>query len=266
MLKETDVDIACMRCKNARRGCTFSPWELGVVVLPTVLYTARSAAFRAKVAPAKQGSRKKSEPIEIEDEEDEEDNEVEIVEVDDSIRSGIEMSAPVQETGENLPSMVGEQAEITERDEGVGNVKNVGDVGTQVPSGWGGIPLSVGVVPPPAGGRTYPIFHEDVSRIERQLIDPNRTMSSLEQAKIELWGAIDREEQQLANIRDLTSRRKDLWQSIERHINTEIDRIGGYGSRRSMAGGDHAVNEDTMMGGAGGSNQQQDLGIAKRRG
>ena len=66
MLKKSDVDIACMHCKNARRGCSFSPQELGVVDPPTVLYTARSAAFRAEMADAKRGShaRKKSKPVE----------------------------------------------------------------------------------------------------------------------------------------------------------------------------------------------------------
>ena len=82
--------------------------------------------------------------------------------------------------GDDVPFTVGEQVEITEGGEGVGNVRNSGNVETQVPSGLGGIPLSIGVIPPPVGGRTYLIFHEDASHIERQLIDPNRTMLSSE--------------------------------------------------------------------------------------
>ena len=79
-------------------------------------------------------------------------------------------------------------------------------------------------------------------------------------------GAINREEQQLADVRELMRRRKDLWQSMERYIAQEIDRMGGYGFRRSVAVGDYAVNEDAVMGEAGASDQRQNQGIAKGRG
>ena len=223
-----------MRCKNARRGCSFTPQDLGVADPPTVVYTTVSAAFRAELAKRGSHGRKTLKSIAIEDDEDDEDNEEEVVEeeVDNSTRSGVRMSISVQDTGEDVPPMVGEQVEITRGGEGVGNVGNVRNLGAQVPSRLGGIPASIGVVPPSVGGRTYVIFHEDASHIERQLIDPDRTMMSLEQAKIELWGAIDREEQQLVTIRELTRRRKWMWQSMEYYIDKEIDSMGGYGSKR----------------------------------
>ena len=232
------------------------------MVPPTVQYTTRSAAFRTEMADAKRGGKRKSKAIKIEDTEDEEDDEWEVgeEEVDASTRSSVGMSVSVRDIGCDVPSMVGEQVEISEGGEGVRDVKNVGNVGNRTPVGLGAVPISAGAVPPPVGGRTYVIFHEDVSHLERQLISPNRTMSSLEQAKIELRGAVDREEQQLANLHKLTKKRKDLWQSIERYIDTEIDRMGGYGSRCDAAVGDYAVNEDAVMEEAGGSNKQQKKG------
>ena len=52
---------------------------------------------------------------------------------------------------------------------------------------------------------------------------------------------------------------------MEHYIDKEINQMGGYLSKHSMAVGDHAVNEDTVMKEAGrGNNQQQDRGVETR--
>jgi len=234
------IGIACIRCKKSRRGCDFSLQGFGVAVPPVLFATTESAAFRDTCGMGQ------------------------MVGSSESVGKG---------EGEEVVSVVDEEIEDIAVDEeevaaggerGVGDVESVGKigdveiVGTRT-SGTSGRQALTGFAPPFVGGRTYAVFHEDVSYLEEQINNPGRTVYTLEQARIELVGAMERERLQLSTLHMLTRLRRDMWRDLSERISAEVGRLGGYPSRRDVGVGDFSVDDDAWV--ADEEGYQQDRGV-----
>lgn len=274
--QKSGVGITCKCCKDQQRRCTLSLEDLGILVPPTVVGTSVPPPFRDGMAnpswPVQERKQKTLKPtVKDKDNKGDEGDKLEIGEEEGAslTQGGVQMSVLLQGTEDAVPSNVERVGEI-ENIESVGKIENIGkvkhienigrarqgkvatgvasvaNVDTQVSEMLGDSLFNTGIVPALVRGRTHTVFHQDVSYISNELINPARSVATLEQARLELWGITQWEREQQSHIHELTRRRKAMWRGLSKHFKQEIQRLGGHSYYREIG-----VGTSDMGGGEG---------------